>query len=158
MANPYTITIKLPSSTDESAMAGSSTKKSNSPSESQQNANSVADAAQKVVTYAAVMHTAEKLVSYEISQVNLKTGASEYQQRLESSYSALKQFAMPIVGAAVTGNIPFAFVASIWAGVNGLISIAQKTDELNTRRDLENMSIGMQIVRAGTNNSRSGNQ
>ena len=122
------------------------------------------NAAKQMVSFAAVKSTADQLINYEISQVALETGATEYEQRLSYSYNVASQVvgagASLVIGAATGGPVGFALAAVgiVTSGVQKLIGIAQKQRQLNTEQSLENISIGMATVRAGVTGRRSANQ
>lgn len=118
-------------------------------------------AAQNLVSFATVAATADKLISANISQVNLKTGAAEYEQQLNAAYSAGKQ----IIGAgatlamgAATGTLPIVAIGMFISGISKMLEISKKSVQLNMERSLEDISINMQNVRAGTSGRRSPNQ
>lgn len=115
------------------------------------------NATKKIVSYAAVKATADRLVSGQISQVELTTGASEYQQRLQTGYSVGKQ----VLGAAESMTIGFmaggpigAFSGLLVSGMNTLIGYSQRAQELGKMQNLEDISIGMMKVRAGSSGRR----
>ncbi len=166
MANPYHIIIELPSDMNESAMAGTGTGSTEAESASEWNAsaNRVAGAVKRMVSFAAVKSTADNIVNREISQVSLKTGATEYEQRLIAGYNAASQVvgagAALVTGFAAGGPAGAAVVAIglVASGIQKAISIAYKSEELRNKESLENISIGMQVVRAGVSGRRSQNQ
>lgn len=163
MANPYYIKIELPeTSQSNNAVSGATAStESGSGSDGELSAKSVLQTAKKVVAVTGLAATADKLVSYPISHVSLATGASEYQQRLESVYSIAKQAggaALSIAMGAATGTLPIVLIGLAVSGTQKLIDIAQKEQELNTQRVLESISIGMATVRAGTSGRRGANQ
>lgn len=118
-------------------------------------------AAQNLVSFATVASTADKVITNAISQVNLRTGAMEYEQRLDTVYSAAKQIigagAALAIGAA-TGNLPAVAAGMVASSVSTILSIAQKEITLQMGQSLENISIEMQNVRAGTSGRRGPNQ
>lgn len=118
-------------------------------------------AAQNLVSFATVASTADKLISNSINQVNMRTGAAEYEQRLDAAYSAGKQ----IIGAgaalaigATTGTLPIVALGMVASTISKAISISQKATILNLGQSLEDISIEMQNVRAGTSGRRGPNQ
>lgn len=114
-----------------------------------------------LVSYSSVAATAEKLISYEISQVELRTGAREYEQKLQFGYSMAKKgigIGAAVVGGLATGNLPAVAIGLVAAGINSLIKISQNYNTLRTQESLEDISIGMANIRAGTAGRRSPNQ
>lgn len=167
MANPYFIKIELPDDTQKNNAVSGTTMSTESGSggsaggSSEQSASSVLQAAKKVVAVTGLASTADKIISYNISQVSLTTGASEYQQRQEAVYSAIKQAggaALAVAMGAATGNLPLVLIGLTVAGTQKLISIAQKEQTLRTQQTIENISIGMATIRAGTSGRRGTNQ
>lgn len=118
----------------------------------------------KMVSFAAVKSTADKLINYEISQVALETGAEQYEQRLDYVYNIASQTVgagASLIGGAVMGGPAGFILAAIGVVTNGvqkLVGIAQKQRQLDTQQSLENISIGMQTVRAGVTGRRANNQ
>lgn len=158
MANPYTIYINLNSlpqgggamAEQESSTVGGSSEESD-----------VMNAAKNIVSFATMAATADRIVSTAISEVSLRTGATEYEQRLDSAYSAGKS----IIGAgaalamgAATGTLPIVALGMLMSSINKAMSISQKATQLNMAHSLEDISINMQNIRAGTSGRRSSNQ
>lgn len=150
----------------KSAVAGTGTGSTgtNSVGNSDGGWDKVANRLTKMVSFAAVKSTADRLINYEISQISLETGASEYEQRLSYTYNVASQVvgagASLALGAATGGPAGFALAAIgvVTSGVQKLIGIAQKQRQLDTEQSLENISIGMATVRAGVTGRRSNNQ
>lgn len=158
----YTITINLNAlPKGNSAMAEQESSTLGGLSGNSKSEAGALNAAKTLVTFATVASTADKIIAPEISKVNLRTGAAEYEQRLSASYSAGKQIigagAALAIGAA-TGNLPVVALGMVMSGITKIYDISQKTSMLNMEKSLEDISIGMQSVRAGTSGRRSGNQ
>lgn len=114
-----------------------------------------------LVSYSSIAATADKLIGYEVSQVELRTGAREYEQKLQFGYSMAKKgvgIGAAVVGGIATGNLPAVAIGLVAAGINSVIKISQNANTLRTQESLENISIGMANVRAGTAGRRSPNQ
>ena len=164
--NSYHIYIHLDDFANESAVANPGTGSTgiDAPSSGDAASDKFVSKAKKMVSFAAVASSADKLISYNISQVNLQTGATEYEQRLNAAYSLGKQFvgagAALIGGALMGGPAGFAVAAIgiVSSGINQLISYEQRKQTLQTQQSLENITIGMQNVRAGTTGRRSKEQ
>lgn len=118
-------------------------------------------AAQNLVSFATVAASADKIITTTINQVNMRTGAAEYEQRLDAAYSAGKQIigagATLAIGAA-TGTLPIVALGMVVSSVSKAISISQKATMLNLGQSIEDISIEMQNVRAGTSGRRGPNQ
>ena len=105
--------------------------------------------------------TAKKLVSseiqYQINTVQLRTGSSALQDKYQFAYSVgsfvVNTGASIAMGLAV-GGAPGAVVAALTSVANTAIGYhyAQKT--LNLQQDVENESIRMNLIRAGTGGNR----
>lgn len=167
MANPYFIKIELPDTTQTgNAVSGTSSSTESGANgtaggSTEQTAASVLQTAKKVVAVTGLAATADKLISYNISTVNLRTGASEYEQRLSTVYSGIKQVGMAglaIATGVATGNLPLALLGLAVAGTQQLINISQKAQTIRTEQSIENISIGMATVRAGVSGRRGANQ
>lgn len=165
MANPYFIKIELPAESNQGAMAGSGIENSSAESAiGGAGADKVLNKVKGLVSFSAIKSTADTIINYEISTVSLQTGATEYEQRLSTGYSVLSQTVGAVgslVGAAVVGGPAGAAVAAIGLAVSGVhkvIGIMQKERTLQLQQNLENVSIGMANIRAGTAGRRSTNQ
>ncbi len=171
MANPLFIKIEFPSADNKkSAVAGGKTgstgKNQSSSDESSGNGatDKIVDKLKSLVSFSAVKSTADKIATNRISTVSLRTGATEYEQRLSMSYG----IASSVVGAggsivlaglaAGPGGAAVAAISVAVSGVQKIMDIVQKDRVLNMQQGLENISIGMNIVRAGTLGRRSQNQ
>lgn len=157
----YTIYINLNSLPNGSgAMAENGASTSGGLSSEDVEANAV-NAAKKLVSFATIASTADRIATTTISEVSLRTGAVEYEQRLDAAYSAGKSIigagATLAIGAA-TGTLPIVALGMAMSSINKALSISQKATYLRAEESLENISIGMASIRAGTNGRRSNNQ
>lgn len=114
-----------------------------------------------MVSYGAVRAFANNLISYELSQVNLRTGAAEYEQKLQFGYEMANK-AINIGTATITGAMAGGPVGAI-VGLLGstmytLIGYAQNYNTIQTKQTLENISLGMASQRAGISGRRGANQ
>ena len=121
-------------------------------------AESAKRAAQRIVSGTTAMAIADKLVSYEISTVSLRTGAREYEQKLQFGYSTFKQTIAPLAIGAATGGLPGAIIGGLFGLSMQAISWSQNAQTIRYNQSLENISIGMANVRAGVTGSRSDRQ
>lgn len=158
----YTITINLNAlPKGNSAMAESESSTLGGLSGNSTSEAGALKAAQNLVSFATVAASADKIITTAISQVNMRTGAAEYEQRLDTAYSAGKQIigagAALAIGAA-TGTLPVVALGMVMSSINKALSISQKASQLNMEHSLEDISIGMQNVRAGTSGRRSSTQ
>ena len=121
----------------------------------------IMNAAKHLVSFATMKATADRIVSTAISEVSMRTGANEYEQRLDAGISAGES----IIGAgsalaigAATGTLPVVALGMVMSSINKALSISQKATQLNMAHSLEDISINMQNIRAGTSGRRSNNQ
>lgn len=121
-------------------------------------ADSALNAAQKIVSTGTVISVADNLISYDVGTISLRTGATEYEQKIQFAYSKVKEFALPIALGVSTAGVPGAIVGGIFSLAMQGISWAQNTQTIAYKRQLENVSIGMASVRAGVTGSRSDRQ
>ena len=165
MANPYFIKIELPPDSGNGAVAGVGMASANSDTPKDDvSAQRLLNASKKLISFAAAVSTADKIISYNISQVSLRTGATEYEQRLNAAYSLGKQIVgagAALAGGAIMGapvGFTIAAIGVVSSGINQLISYEQRKQTLLAEQSLENISIGMQNVRAGITGRRSNDQ
>ena len=151
------------SNADSSTTSTSSTS-SSSGGNGALSAQDVIGAGKKIMAYTGIKQIAESYISYELSTVNLRTGAAEYSQKLQFAYNegsqALSAVGSIAMGAAV-GGVVGAAVAAVGVGISYLmkfIGYAQNAQRLETEQNLESISIGFASTRAGVSGRRSNNQ
>ena len=162
-ANEYVIRFELPNGgKSKSPVSKASTTGTEQDSEEKswatKNAESAQAATKKIVSVSTAMAVADNLISYEISTVSLRTGAKEYEQKLQLGYSIVKQTAVPIVMGAMAGGLAGAAIGVAFGVAMQAISWAQNAQTIEYKRQIENISIGMARVRAGVTGSRSNRQ
>lgn len=161
MANPYFIKIELPQEDSQGSMAGGSNENQTEKTETKDiSASNATKLVKRMVSYGAIKSTADQVINYNISAVSLKTGANEYSQRLQVGYqigTKLLDTGVSIGVGVATGTLPLMFAGLLMNGINQLISYQQSVDELNTKKYSEDISLGMQRVRAGTSGRRGWN-
>ena len=138
----------------KSAVAGTKTKEK---SYGEKTASSLEKGVNGIVSYSAVKGTAEQLVTAEMGRVELKTGASEFQARLQTAYSigsTLASTGAAITIGAVTGNLPLVLITAATQGIQWLIQGFQKQITLSLEGRLQGISIDMATRRAGENGRR----
>lgn len=114
-----------------------------------------------MVSYATASSFADRLITNELSVVELSTGAREYEQRLQFGYSVGKTAVNAAVALGVgigTGTWPIVLAGLAVAGVGKLMEINQNTRRLNMSENLEDISIGFANTRAGVSGRRGQNQ
>lgn len=134
------------------------TEQAQQPSKTEQGA---VNAVKGMVSFAAVRGFANNLISYEISQVSLRTGAKEYEQKLQFAQSVVNQginIGLATAGGFAAGGPIGALVGFVGSTLYTAISYAQNANTIETKQNLENISIGMASVRAGVSGRRSSTQ
>lgn len=120
-------------------------------------ASGAARAVKKVVSVAAAAKFADTLISYDISRVSLRTGAQQYEQKLQFGYSMLKK-GIGVVGATVAGakvgGIAGAVAGFVASTMYQVVGYFQRVETLKTEKSVEDIGIGLMNVRAGTSGSR----
>ena len=104
----------------------------------------------------------KQAISYEISTVSVRTGRTEEQQRRQFAYdmgSKIFSAAESIAMGAILGGLPGALIGLGMSAVQMIVSYSQAQNTIDISRNAENISIGLQNMRAGGsvasyNNSR----
>lgn len=150
------IVIDLSSGGKKKAVAQNNAPTSDS---SQSAGTNIEKAMKQIVSYGSIKHTADKIVSYQIGTVELRTGAREYEQKLQFGYqvgSKLLNTAVMIGGAAATGNLPLAVIGVATSALSTGFDVWQRQNTININENREDISIAMQIKRAGNFGRRNG--
>ena len=150
------IVIDLSSGGKKKAVAQNNAPTSDS---SQSAGTNIEKAMKNLVSYGAIKHTADKIVSYQIGTVELRTGAREYEQKLQFGYQVggkLLNTAVMIGGAAATGNLPLAVIGVATSAMSTGLDIWQKQNTININENREDIAIAMQMNRAGNLGRRNG--
>lgn len=124
----------------------------------------IANKLKSMVSFTAIKSTADQLINYRISTINLRTGATEYEQRTSATFSAISQgvgAGMALIAGGIAAGPAGVVVAAMGIAANAIqkaIGIQQRHNTLALEEGIENVSIGMQNVRAGTIGRRGNNQ
>lgn len=125
-------------------------------------AKQVVSGAKKILAMTGIKQIADSVISYEISSVSLRTGASEYQQKVQFAYSEGMQAASS-VGAiamgAIMGGPAGAAIAAAGVGLSYVMKFigwAQNENTIQIEQNREDVSIVMQNIRAGALGRRNG--
>ena len=160
--NQYRIIIQLPNEgTDTRVVSGGNGSRRPTQTDEEKQAVGAFNAVKGMVSFAAVRAFANNLISYEISQVELRTGAREYEQKLRFGYEVgnqLLNIGMATAMGGMTGGVVGAVVGFIGSTMYTAIGYAQNANTLRTKQTLEDISIGMANVRAGVSGRRGTNQ
>lgn len=158
----YQITIKLPAESSQNTVVAGQQGTDSSPSQSGNKTEQGAlKAAKGLVSFSAAAAFADNLISYEISQVELQTGAREYEQKLQFAYSTTKKvigIASATAIGAKTGGPIGAIAGFIGSTFYTMLGYAQNARTIQTKQNLEDISLGMASIRAGISGRRSPNQ
>lgn len=110
-----------------------------------------------MVSFAAVRGFANNLIGYEISQVSLRTGAVEYEQKLQWGFNMANKavnIGMATFTGAKMGGFVGAAVGFVSSTMYTAISYAQRANTIATQGVLENISLGMASARVGVSGRR----
>ena len=111
----------------------------------------------ETAVYSTIKGFANQAISYGISTIELRTGAREYQQKMQFYYdvgtTALGIIEGAIIGGTVGGGVG-AVLGAVAGVASSMISYAQKQNTIELNRTVENISIMQNNVRAGTANRR----
>lgn len=149
----YEVVIRAADAKKKSAVAGENDSGSGKKTLGEKYESSLERGLKGLVSYQAVKSTAEQLITAEIGRVELRTGAAEYQQRIQTVYSIGSSIANSVVSigvGAVTGNLPLVLIGLATKGIQTAISVYQKQMQLNLQKADENVSIGLVSRRAST--------
>lgn len=115
----------------------------------------------KLFGYKAIKSTVTQIVTYEHSQVELRTGSRERQQRVTFAYemvSSVYSIAEGAVAGGIVGGPAGAAAGAVLALVNQLTSkvtsILTTNATINTQRRLEDISRNLSAQRATVSGSR----
>lgn len=157
----YHIYVHLDGGDATSPIAGDRTAESASVSYGEKTEARFEKGLKKLVSFSAIKNTAQKIVNVQTSTINLRTGASEYEQRVQKVtngvFDGIGTAGALAVGAA-TGNLPLVAITVATSLFDKLFGVIQRQTEINYKRDVENVSIRMANVRAGAGGRRLSDQ
>jgi hypothetical protein len=169
----YTITLKIEGSTNagaSSAVAGSSTQSQKQAVTSSENtikpgllqsAESRAAFTSSLVAWHTIKPFITQQINYQVSTVELRTGSKEMQAKANLQNEILQK-GMGIIETATVGamigGLPGALIGLTLGTAQTFISYSQRQNTLNLQESLENRSIEMMRIRAGSLGSRSNYQ
>ena len=155
------VVIQLPSENKaKSAMSGSSGS-APAKTDDEKRAEGAEKALKGMVSYAAVRAFADNLISYEISQVELRTGAREYEQKLRFYYDVgnkVLNIGTAAVVGFMSGGVIGAAVGLLGSTFYTALGYMQNANTLRTQQNLEDISIDMANLRAGVSGRRGARQ
>lgn len=159
--NAYVIRFELPNGgvgKKPVSTSGSQSESSEEKTWGAKNIDSAKNALKKIVSASTAAAVADKLISSEISVVSLRTGAREYEQKLQFGYSMAKSVAVPLAFGAAAGGLAGAAIGLVFSFAMQGLQWAQNQRVIDMNRQLENISIEMARTRAGVTGSRSERQ
>ena len=107
--------------------------------------------------YKPVKSTVNQIVSYEVSQVELRMGSREQHQKASFAYSMISQgwnTVETVALGAAFGGLAGAAVGLALSAVSTVISISQAQNTLNTQRQLEDVSRNLSAQRVTVSGGR----
>ena len=167
----YTITLKIDGTTDinsNSAVAGSSTQSTSSAVGHGANKPGLLQSPEARANYTSALvawHTIKPFVTqhatYQTSLVALRTGSNEMQEKAnlinQTVQTGVGLLEMAATGAAIGGGAG-AVIGAISSVASSIFGLYQRTNKLSLERTIENKSLEMLRIRAGTLGSRSNYQ
>lgn len=152
MAKAYEVVFKYETNAQKKAVANDETAKKQDRRE-----KSFAKGAESIISYANIKGTASQFISREVNRIELRTGASEFQQRVQTVYNmatSILDTGVSIGIGVATGNLPLVALTAVTKGLNALIDVVQNQYDINLKRQFEGISIGLASQRASTNGRR----
>lgn len=107
--------------------------------------------------YKPIKSTANQVISYEVSQVELRTGSREQHQKASFAYSIGSQLwntAETVALGAAFGGLGGAAVGLALSAASTVISISQAQNTINTQRQLEDVSRNLSAQRVTVSGGR----
>lgn len=158
----YEIILKNDTKKNKSAVASTSanTNSSNKPKSNTktEGSSSTLSSVVGVIAFNQVKSMAMNEISYQASTVQLRTGSSYMQQKVNYAVSratsAVSFIALMGTGIA-TGN-PLAIGSALLMPINRLLEIGRNQREINLKSSVENQSIERMSTRASSKGSRGG--
>lgn len=150
----YTIIIKNETDIEnESPIAGQSAPVSNEPKKSRISANDIGF----YVAYKKVKPFVSQLVSNEVQKVGLRSGSNRMQEKANFMHSVLTStisFGESVGIGAKVGGVWGAVGGALLSGAHKLITYSHNQNMIDLNASIENQSIRMINIRAGTLGSR----
>ena len=159
--NTYHLYVHFGSGDKKSAVSTANRSTNEQDAEDGKTAAGAERALRGMVSYASVRAFANNLISYEISQVELRTGAREYEQKLRFGYDMFNKglnIGTATFMGAKAGGVVGAVTGLAVSTLYTFLGYLQNANTLRTQESLENISIGMARDRAGVSGSRGSRQ
>lgn len=157
----FTLIIKNETTDEQETLpiAGQDNASKPNPSSSELN-NKQVMLGKSLVAWKQVKGYVAPIVNYEINQIQLRSGRTELQQQHQFSYNLVNDglgIMETIAAGAAVGHVAGAIAGAVVGLVSKGISISQNVATINTERDLENVTLRMNRIRAGAGGSREQN-
>lgn len=110
-----------------------------------------------VAAYGYAKKVITQVVSHRVNTVELRMGQAELQEKIALKYSIGRQAFGFLEGIVIGGGlagVPGAIIGGIASLTSSVMNIALRQDTININRDLEDISISQNNIRAGAGNSR----
>lgn len=160
--NSYVITLNNNTSKSGSGAVAGQTMGETTPQKAPAigNATSSKMIAGGLVAYGKVKPWVNRVISHEVSMVELRTGSRELQERSNFTYQIINDGVnmAESIGASllISGGNPLVALATAGLTVVGkLVNYAQNQNRINTERTVENVGLRQNLIRAGARGSRS---
>lgn len=117
-------------------------------------------AAAGLVAWKQVKPWVNRVVSHEVSMVELRTGSREQQEKTSFTYQIINDGVDVVESAAtgllISGGNPIGTLIGLATGlISKLVGYAQNQNRINTERAVENVGLRQNYIRAGARGSRS---
>ena len=168
-SNEYSITLhidgEVASTGSSEAVAGASTPSSTASAKASASKGATSvnakSAMQAMTAYHTIKSFAVQQINYQVSTVELRTGSKDLQEKANFTNQIIQKgigIAELTVAGAVVGGLPGALAGLALSTAHTAIGYAQRQNTLNLQESLENRSIEMMRIRAGSLGSRSNSQ
>lgn len=98
-----------------------------------------------------------KVASHTVNQVELRTGRSEWAQKIQFGYSLVSKGVglLENIGMGyAAGKVPGAVIGAMTSIASTVVDYIQKQDNINLEKSLENITLQQNRIRAGVGGSR----
>lgn len=120
---------------------------SSSPDQSSDGLNGVQNALKRLISFGTVRHFATKVAQNNVSTVEMRTGAREYEQKLQFGMQTLNTAVD--IGMAFVVNPALGALSLVMRTVDSIMNYTQRVRELKIAENREDISLGLARLRAG---------
>lgn len=147
VTNNYHLTIDLNGFDEKKPIAGNGEQQT-------QKLSPVEKKIKSLVSYSAITGTAIKALNNEVSLISEKTGAIQYEQRIQEGISIGTSLLSSIGVGLATGNIALGFLTFGIQTANWIWDVSQKERQRTINETIEDVGQRLQARRIGVSNSR----